>query len=790
MGLFKTKRNSSNNHHREKVTTTSSVNPAVDTFINRRLRVIKEDEEGSEKSFDGQQARSSTKRSSTTSTTPSKTTLGLPDLSNHRFHRLVEWDYGEDIKPTYEPPQDFIQLQNQQQPKQKQKPRHKTSTFKALNYPDTMTTESEQQPGVVKIFQFATDSAAISQSFSSDSGTSRSHNHSNGDNNHNDVVNDSFHVRPNQGSTTKTASITSAEGASMPTKNSNKHHHHVSKSNERSLFAGSKSKSNSTHKLAKSKTSSDGVNRAKLTHFSASMSSQSSSKSQRKQSDNHHKSSTATIEKKNKKHSSSFSSSSSSSIEIAENIFQETNNVFRENKMLLFGDDNNDTKENPSQNKKNSSSSSNNNKKNKDKSNDTLFDSEYNPFQMNANSQQKASIFDTSKNQKKEKTINENNIFNGIKDSTFDKVNKDEFLKYKQNMTRRDRPNNNTESDKLDPDNMLDVAGYNNLNGKPSSSSIEEALNSITDRIDNIAAQRNHFHHHQEGPKGPIKNWSGADPVYPTLDNTNIYNDTIVGKDSLLSSVDSYDSYNSGTSTVSSIMPSPKGIRGSFRNLASYTVLGASNNPMYMQQETKNQYSNRDHNHIKGMKSYNQQRPPTGVPPSSIMGSMLFRAENFDAHYKLDSPSTAATASARRKKCRDVPHSIHTDEIRFTNSNLSDFTCSTASEGMVESSSRILKCYNNRRGYQKENSPQTKRHMLSRKHQEKEEEDLIKFQSLLMGIQNERIKREQKLQSEAVLSAAWNPNIANHVDQRDKNSNNNVNNGIQGNWIEASLYEA
>lgn len=170
MGLFKKSGNSSRSDTR------SVFQPFT---LTRRLARINEEESDSEQLSLGAGHHSDGKQRKTyPKGTPSKE-KATPTKTKHRFHKLVEWDYGTEEEEPYEPPQDFLTIQKNQTnlfyengPRQR-----KVVNVKSSSLDDVIRrTSNEENSGgdnsslnSFTLFQFAADTASLSKSCSSDS---------------------------------------------------------------------------------------------------------------------------------------------------------------------------------------------------------------------------------------------------------------------------------------------------------------------------------------------------------------------------------------------------------------------------------------------------------------------------------------------------------------------------------------------------------------------------------------------------------------------------------------------
>jgi hypothetical protein len=744
--------------------------------MNRRLSGIAE-EEGSDVSLEDSGRKQEGRRKSIVRNTPNKN-KNTPNRPKHRFHKLVELDYGDggdEKEEGYSPPQDFLQTQRKHEqdfyrngPKNSEivEVSNSTNLEGAINAntkrndtsSDSCSMPSQPEPGTVKIFQFAADTASLSASFSSDSSVHSSnasfrqiyHPGNKGvEAKDKPAVVPLFKDSPKQSADValfQNNFVNVAKSITFPpTKNTQRNNREsklhpklnaVFKAQDRSVFSNKSSSPASSRDMTKTLTipAPTKVNQEEFfatdfnpfspneatrdanndNMFKAEALAENSSDSQWESQFAKPKQMTLPSYSKTMNSNQGSNSRPDTQFAKAESLFQETENLFKRNQSL-FKEGRSPFKENDRKPKRFRSS----------------------PYEAESPLKE-----------------NENNVA-----QTFDKAG---FGGKKFEVER------NTLSPMDKPERTRGFASNRPLSNRENVSvtapNIEAASSFTTEKLVEICTNVNlkynntpdTFRGCDQGPtftradsrhkpssrlpqkrrtQAPSKAYLGAAPMtspnsmHLFLDKSSSYDDTVT-KESFVSTIDSYDSNSTTSSHESSTVadPSPRGIRGGFPSdlvVSSTSTSTASTNLL-----NDIDYGPAD----KGFR-----RPPTGVPPTSILGSMLFQAGG-----EQDAPAPGRPVSPKRQKVRGVPQAIHANESA---SSVSDVTGSTASDWMIQSNKLLNRYYYNSR-----DGVNQKKHNISRQLRRREEKNLEEFQSMMVGIQKERRKQEHQRQHQSVTS--------------------------------------
>ena len=201
--------------------------------------------------------------------------------------------------------------------------------------------------------------------------------------------------------------------------------------------------------------------------------------------------------------------------------------------------------------------------------------------------------------------------------------------------------------------------------------------------------------------------------------------DSLSKKESFASTIDSSESNSTATSVSTFADASPRGIRGSFPNhLATTSSLSTSTASTNLLNEA---------NVYKPSRMQGGSRPPTGVPPTTILGSMLFQAGDQDVNSSSRRSGSASTKTFSPKR---VPHSINAKD----EAAISDVTGSTASDWMIQGNKLLSRYYHNDGG---SSSGHSKKDRLSRRLRVRESQNSEDYEKMMAGIQKER-RRQAK----------------------------------------------
>jgi len=201
------------------------------------------------------------------------------------------------------------------------------------------------------------------------------------------------------------------------------------------------------------------------------------------------------------------------------------------------------------------------------------------------------------------------------------------------------------------------------------------------------------------------------------------------------STIDSIESNSTATSVSTFIDASPRGIRGGFPD-----HLAASTSSLSTSQASSNLINEVDYlMRTNGPATGDaDNRPPTGVPPTSILGSMLFQSP--DSELPLKKPSKRAQSSTIRNSkppVRGVPKAI----IATADAAVSDVTGSTAASDWMVQGNKLL----NRYYHSTHDGATQKEHKVSRHRQKREKESLQECQIMLKGVQRQRNMQAYKV---------------------------------------------
>ncbi|CAB9496165.1 expressed unknown protein [Seminavis robusta] len=222
------------------------------------------------------------------------------------------------------------------------------------------------------------------------------------------------------------------------------------------------------------------------------------------------------------------------------------------------------------------------------------------------------------------------------------------------------------------------------------------------------------------------------DSMHLFIDKVDSVDDgSINKKGSFASTIDSADSDSTATSVSTFVESSPRGIRGSFPSQMMH-----SSSSLSMSTASTSIMNDADFFN-KASTSSNGGRPPTGIPPTSIFGSMLFQAGDNDTRASQSvSKSVSKSISSNRDSARGVPHDIHA----LGDAAVSDVTGSTAaSEWMIQGNKLLNRYYHNGTG-----GLNQKKQKLSRQLRKREEQNLQEYQNMMLSIQRDRRLQAQR----------------------------------------------
>jgi len=215
--------------------------------------------------------------------------------------------------------------------------------------------------------------------------------------------------------------------------------------------------------------------------------------------------------------------------------------------------------------------------------------------------------------------------------------------------------------------------------------------------------------------------------TYVSHDKTNGYDETV----SRSSTYDSCDTNSTATSASTFVDASPTGIRGGFPTpiAPTFSSMSSSAGSASLGSQIKS-YNSTSHNVCTG----NMARPPTAVPPTSILGSMLFQSGEVQA---TTTTSTAKSRSLKNGHCvQYVPQSIK----EMDDDKISDVTGSTAaSEWMVQGNKLLNRYY-----YNSQDGISQKKQKVSRQLRKREEQNFEEYHSMVAGLQHERKRQSNK----------------------------------------------
>ena len=207
-------------------------------------------------------------------------------------------------------------------------------------------------------------------------------------------------------------------------------------------------------------------------------------------------------------------------------------------------------------------------------------------------------------------------------------------------------------------------------------------------------------------------------------DKSNSYDDSL----NQTSTIDSCDTNSTATSVSTFVDASPRGIRGSFPTHLAPTFSSMSSSTGSARLLNQADYYKRGSPHPP-----TSQRPPTAVPPTSIIGSMLFQSGEQEAPPVT---STTRSISPKREQRRGVPKTVKASD----DAAISDVTGSTAASDWLVQGNKLL----NRYYYNSQDGVSQKKHNLSRQLRKREQSNLQEYQTMVAGIQQERQMQTHK----------------------------------------------
>jgi hypothetical protein len=234
---------------------------------------------------------------------------------------------------------------------------------------------------------------------------------------------------------------------------------------------------------------------------------------------------------------------------------------------------------------------------------------------------------------------------------------------------------------------------------------------------------------------------SSSTSMHLFMDRMDSYDNTLSKKGSFASTIESTDSQSTASSVSTFVESSPRGIRGSFptQMVPSSSSLSLSTGSSSFLNEVDFFTSSR------GPGTAGSRRPPTGVPPTSIFGSMLFQTAG--EHQDGTAATTASRSiSPKLETARGVPNNIQADD----DAAISDVTGSTvASEWMIQGNKLLNRFYYNA-------APRDgliqKKQKLSRQLRQRETQYLENCQNKMAGILKEQRSEIQKRPINAFVS--------------------------------------
>lgn len=266
--------------------------------------------------------------------------------------------------------------------------------------------------------------------------------------------------------------------------------------------------------------------------------------------------------------------------------------------------------------------------------------------------------------------------------------------------------------------------------GKPSLKPIETGTRNTKDMH---PVPQSRFHSRSLGASnlGAIPRASSPKSLHLFYDKTNSYDDSL----NRTSTMDSCDSNSTATSVSTFVDASPKGIRGGFPTqlaptFSSMTSSTASSSTGIL---NHNDYYKPSNHRVVQSSIANMPRPPTAVPPTSIMGSMLFQAGKQET---ASADRISKSFSLKREQVRGVPKSIKAHD----DAAISDVTGSTEASDWHVQGTKLL----NRYYYNSHDGVSQKKHNLSRQLRKREQSNLEEFGGMVAGIQQKRQAKANK----------------------------------------------
>lgn len=707
MGLFKVKGSNRND-------TRAVFQPFS---MSRRLSKIAEEDDSSDHSVDKHKKNYPKGTPNKNKTTPTR--------SRHRFQKLVEWDYGTDDKEPYEPPQDFLSIQKTREDLFYERGPKKSKVVKVnSNSLDGLLRSSNQQKGEnssLKLFQFAADTASLSRSCSSDSASVTSANRSlkrpsREDDSSNNSGSNKIQKTQNPSKVSKLSNtrangrsvFQNREGATPPVNNKTRF-----EEKDESDFGSfplmiDKDNSNDFAESGWNLTINDDeeTQTSELTGSTAHDAFGSFNPFQGFQGGSHNRELSRFQVQKQREPNKHLSNR-------AKALVEKSQAVINENK-ALFGSPENFKSSSP-------------------------FEEGESPFKENEN----AIVFQSSIFRSKNNTQGNSNDRKHASPMIKSPPKPESQVRSKTSLTpgRVLAVRDNKVDTHVQPTKEQHLAPRHQKDFRPSVSFRfdfdDDKAQGQNNKVHRMKPPRTHNHnvvtakgHTRRNPqRNPFADNSrnlGALPqlspnsMHLFMDKASSF-DSVSKKESFASTIDSCESNSTATSVSTFGDASPRGIRGSFPNhmvpaTSSLSTSTASTNLL---------------NDADYYKPSQTNPPPTGVPPSTIIGSMLFQAGDQDTQSRRSRGASINTLSPKRD---NVPHNIHaTGEAA-----VSDVTgTSTASDWMIQGNKLLSRYYYNDVG-SSSSSSNSRKHKLSRQLRTREANNSAEYQKMMVGIQKGR----------------------------------------------------
>ena len=265
--------------------------------------------------------------------------------------------------------------------------------------------------------------------------------------------------------------------------------------------------------------------------------------------------------------------------------------------------------------------------------------------------------------------------------------------------------------------------------GKPSLKPIETGTRNTKD-MHQVSQSRFHSRPSVTSNLGAIPRASSPKSLHLFYDKTNSYDDSL----NRISTFDSCDTSSTATSASTFVDASPKGIRGGFPTHLAPTFSSMTSSTASSSTGILNKFDYyKPSNHHAQSSTANMPRPPTAVPPTSIMGSMLFQAGEQES---ASAERISKSFSPKREQVRGVPKSIKAHD----DAAISDVTgCTEASDWHAQGTKLLNRYY-----YNSHDGVSQKKHNLSRQLRKREESNLEEFGGMVAGIQQKREAKANK----------------------------------------------